>query len=369
MAKRKSEAVWYDNQKRWQINVQENGVRKTFTSSLPGRRGKADAERKAEKWLEDHTTAENARVESLLQQYVDYLRETKSTGHAAQYEGFVRLYITPVIGRIRMNRLTEGDLQAVLDLASSKNRLAEKTLRDVRGCMKNWLKWCRQRGKTRLYPESLVIPAGAKRAERKIVQPDGLKVLFSSDKTTWHGKETEDFYIHMYRFAVLTGLRPGELRELPAKAISKTGKITVRRAINVRDEITQGKNENACRTMQLSPMAVAEVDAQKKMLEENGVVSTYLFPSADGSQMKHKNFYRYWQRYCVANGIEKTSLYELRHTFVSVNKEMPEGLKKMVIGHSEDMDTEGTYGHKMAGDLEKAASYTQKAFAEIINKK
>ena len=63
------------------------------------------------------------------------------------------------------------------------------------------------------------------------------------------------------------------------------------------------------------------------------------------------------------------SLYELRHTYVSVNKEMPEGLKKMVVGHSQDMDTEGTYGHQMAGDMAKAAAFTDAAFADIIGKK
>lgn len=48
---------------------------------------------------------------------------------------------------------------------------------------------------------------------------------------------------------------------------------------------------------------------------------------------------------------------------------MPEGLKKMTIGHSQDMDTEGTYGHQMAGDLAKAAAFTEEAFSEIIKAK
>ena len=67
--------------------------------------------------------------------------------------------------------------------------------------------------------------------------------------------------------------------------------------------------------------------------------------------------------------ITVVSLYELRHTYVSVNKEMPEGLRKMTIGHSQDMDTEGTYGHQMAGDLAKAAAFTEEAFSEIIKAK
>lgn len=96
------------------------------------RRGKADAERKAEKWLKDHTTSEKTRVDVFLDQYTDYLKETKSKSHASQYSGFIRLYIQPVIGVFRMNKLTEGDLQTVIDLAYSKNNLADKTLRDVR---------------------------------------------------------------------------------------------------------------------------------------------------------------------------------------------------------------------------------------------
>lgn len=369
MPERKSEARWIESRKRWQINVQEDGVRKTFISSIAGRRGKADAERKAEKWLEDHTSSERTRVDTLLTQYIDYLKETKSTTHSSQYAGFVRLYIRPLIGAIRINKLTEGDLQSIIDLAYSKNNLADKTLRDVRGCLMNWLKWCRKRGKTRLYPEDLQIPAGARKPEKKVIPPDGLQILFSSDLTTWRGKPDTDFYIHAYRFAVLTGLRPGELRGLEDKTDIQGLKVTIRSAINVHDEITQGKNNNARRTFQMSAMAKKEVDAQRVMLRRCGIVSPYLFPAPDGGPMKHDHFYRCWKRYCVANKIPTVSLYELRHTYVSVNKDMPEGLKKMVVGHSKDMDTEGTYGHQMAGDMEKAANYTELAFSAIICKK
>ena len=70
----------------------------------------------------------------------------------------------------------------------------------------------------------------------------------------------------------------------------------------------------------------------------------------------------------MQNDISAITPYEMRHTFVSVNKEMPEGLKKLVVGHSRDMDTEGTYGHEMAGDLEKAAEYIDAAFRQLLAK-
>ena len=45
------EAQWLPKQKRWQIKVQANGVRRAFTSSIPGRAGKAEANQKADDWL------------------------------------------------------------------------------------------------------------------------------------------------------------------------------------------------------------------------------------------------------------------------------------------------------------------------------
>lgn len=365
MPERKNEAIWIESRQRWQIKVQTDGVRKAFLSSTPGRKGKAEAERKAEAWLSGSALSIDSNVGLLLDQYIKYLEETKSTGHSSQYEGFVRLYIKPIIGVKRMSKLTEGDLQAVIDMAHAKRGLAEKTLKDVRGCIKNWLKWCRKRGLTKMYAEDIAIPVGAKKSEKRVVAPEGLKKLMTSDVTTWHRKERVDWYIHAYRFAVFTGLRPGELLGLEKQDV-KGQKVTIRRAYNVRGEVTQGKNDNARRTIQIPVQAVEELKAQSAMLKKAGVISPYMFPGKDGERIREGCLYQAWQRYCRYNGIPPVSLYELRHTFVSVNKEMPAGLKKLTVGHSADMDTEGVYGHVMAGDLEKAAGYTEAAFKKIL---
>lgn len=41
----------------------------------------------------------------------------------------------------------------------------------------------------------------------------------------------------------------------------------------------------------------------------------------------------------------------------------------MVVGHSQDMDTEETYGHEMSGDMVKATDDTAKASDAIIKEK
>lgn len=365
MRERKTEASWVESRKRWQINVQVDGTRRTFTSSTPGRRGKLQAERKADQWLEDAASADNARVGTLLGQYEKHLTATKSKSHAGQYAGFIRLYIRPVIENKRICKLNEGDLQDVIDTAYASRGLSDKTLRDIRACIMSFMKWCRTHGKTRLYPESLVIPGGARKSEKHVLQPDSVTTLFASCMTTRRNKPVEDFYINAYRFSVLTGLRPGELRGLVKEDV-KGNRLTVRRSINIHDETTQGKNNNARRTFQLTDRALEVLEAQKDYLKRSGLISPHLFPAPDGGQLDHDHFYRCWRRYCRANEIPEISLYELRHTYVSINKEMPAGLKKMVVGHSLDMDTEGVYGHEMAGDMAKAAAYTAQAFDEIL---
>ena len=60
--------------------------------------------------------------------------------------------------------------------------------------------------------------------------------------------------------------------------------------------------------------------------------------------------------------------YELRHTFFSVNKEVPKELVKMVGGHSDEFDTFGTYGHRLEGELTRAAELINDAYVDILRR-
>jgi integrase len=165
---------------------------------------------------------------------------------------------------------------------------------------------------------------------------------------------------------VLTGVRPGELIALRWTDIKKD-KVTIMQSINDSGELTQGKNKNARRTFKIGELALIILDDQRELLNKLGVESKFVFPARDGDHISQKQFRFAWQRYCIANGFEKqVTPYELRHTFVSINDELPEALKKMVIGHSKSMDTEGTYGHEKQGDMDKAAVYIDAAFMKFL---
>ena len=105
------------------------------------------------------------------------------------------------------------------------------------------------------------------------------------------------------------------------------------------------------------------------MLVQAGILSKFVFPDPYAEFTQQKRFRRAWERYCEYHGLSKTTPYELRHTYVSLNDEMPDGLKKQALGHSENMDTEGVYGHVKAGDLDRIAAYSDAAILKVISGK
>ena len=189
------------------------------------------------------------------------------------------------------------------------------------------------------------------------MQPSDLITLFNTDTTTYRGKAVPDDFINAYRFQVLTGLRPGELLGLRWSDIhGKT--VQVARSINLNGLETQGKNQNAVRSFVMSDMArrVLEQQRQQTSSEESVFCIT-----------SEQYYYQRWKIYCQTNGLTPCSPYELRHTFVSVVKTLPAGEVKGLVGHSEDMDTFGIYGHTLTGDAENTAQAVNGVFLRLLH--
>ena len=189
-----------------------------------------------------------------------------------------------------------------------------------------------------------------------MLQPDELAVLFSSDTTTFNRQCVPDPYINAYRFQVLTGLRPGELLGLRWEDVHG-GVVYICRSINQLGEETQGKNQNAVRSFALSARAWAVLEDQHRITGNTGSVFRI---------NNQHHYHTRWWAYCRTNGIVPISTYELRHTFVSVAKTLPAGEVKGLVGHSQDMDTFGVYGHALTGDAENTAQAVNAAFDKLL---
>lgn len=355
MSKRTNTAQWEEKYQRWRIAVQKDGVRKQFYSSTPGRTGQREANAKADRWLDDGIGVKARRVEDLYQEWYATVVKTTGTGNQRNVESRWRTRILPAIGRKRITSLTEQDLQDVVNDAYSDG-LAKKSLQSLCADMRAFCKWCRAKKLTTFHPEGLHVPAGARPKGKKVLQPDALITLFRVDTTLYRGKRVHDDFIHAYRFEVLTGLRPGELLGLRWADV-QGDTVTIRRAVNVLGEETQGKNENALRAFALSGFARSVLEQQRAATSAGDSVFDI------GSE---GYFYKRWQVYCKANNLPPVSLYSLRHTFVSIVKNLPAGDVKALVGHSKSMDTLGVYAHALNGDAENTARAVDAEFIKLL---
>ena len=301
------------------------------------------------------------------QQFLDYQLQHNKKASYACHESIGRNYILPNIRNTAISKIRPLHWQKCIDMAVG-NGLSLRTVLNVRNTIYLFLAFAdRMRWKTiPLRRRDLIFDKAPEPKEKKILQPDALHKLMHCGTVTKRGKECEAFYIHSWRFIALTGLRRGEAYALQWDDINGD-MVSIRRSINKLNDITDGKNRNARRTVILSSMAVQMLQAQKDMLAEKGIQSVWVFPDEWGECSNPNRVYSQWKYYCREHGIECT-IHEMRHTYISVMKnDMPEQMLKDLVGHSVDIDTYGIYGHVVDGEMERAKRIMDSTFERVLS--
>lgn len=352
--KRTNTARWLENAGRWQINVQKGGVRKTFTSAKPGRTGQREANAKADAWLEEGLISRKTKVVTAWAEYFARAKKTTSESNWRPMDSRWRTWIEPRIGSRRLESLTVQQVQDILDDAHAAGK-SKKTIKNLLCDLTGFFRFCRRAGLTTFIADDLSIPEGARAGDRTILQPRDFIVLMSVDTTLYRSRRVPDPLIHYYRLAVLTGMRPGELLGLEWGDVQH-GAIQIRRAVNILGEITRGKNENAVRAIPLSDLASKELTTQ---YQQNRATERVF------GDLSQRYIYKRWKAYTAANGITPCSLYELRHTFVSIAQSLPEGQLRQIVGHSQAMDTYGIYSHPIDGQRQATAAQLDFLFSQL----
>lgn len=362
---RRAEACWIESKDYWEIKVQRNGVRKSFRSSTPGRKGKHAAEAKADKWLATGTA--QMRFDAAWKQFLEYMEKNTGTGNYRNHEKCGRLYLLPALKLKKLSNITRMDWQRCVNDMATEKVLSERTCKNAISTITAFLSYCdSENWEYQPIKKKLSIPNSAVPSKEKVImQPDAIKTLFSDDTVLYYGKPVKAFYIYAWRFCVATGLRRGELCGLRVEDVQ--GALSVKRSINSLGEETRGKNENARRTMRLTSIASDILTQQFKMLEQLGIDSPWVFPDEHGDRTDPNHMYKMWDKYRKEHDINCT-IHEMRHTFISINKiDMPIELLKGIVGHSVSMDTIAVYGHEVDGEKDLAAQYVDSAFKKILD--
>lgn len=342
---------------RWRIRFMKEGKTFSFSSKTPGPKGRKEVMAKFDKWYYSEGTGEKtvSRVASEFLEDVAARRGASSEAYT-QYERYIRLYIAPRCGSRKICKMTLRDWQRIINEAQgAKKPLSEKTLKSLRGIIMGIIKFGYQDYQCELLRGDLYIPRGRYKGEKEILQNYDIKKLL----------EPSDLWYHpLFCFLLLTGMRPGEALGLQVSDFSYS-RVTIRRAINAKKQITEGKNENARRVIPIGELADGILRQTIRRNEEMNLDTEWIFCSPDGSQGNQSTMRNHWNQLKKERGLPG-SVYSLRHTFISMMKSvLPEQSIKDVVGHSVSMDTFGTYGHIIEGEDKKIAQVIDLTFTNI----
>ena len=357
------DARWDESRQYWRVNVQQNGNRKTFYDSTPGRKGKKLCEAKAQDWLDSNAPGD-IRFDAAVERYMEFKKRRVKPQTLDGYERNFRLHILPKLGKKKLSALTQMNYQAVMDDLADKG-YSQGLIRAVWGQLSDLTKFCRKSGWQAAVLECLDLPNEAKAPKpRKALQPEHLAILFSDDPSA---RNDRFYHLNAFRLAAIIGLRRGELVGLRWDDI-KDGTLTVQRSVDPHGNISTPKTENGYRTICLPGHALKVLEDQRKYLMLRQIVSPYVFPNSFGNVSIPGTILISWQGYCRAHNFPPYCLHELRHTAISLYKaDVPVELLKAVVGHSASMDTFGTYGHTLSTDGERTAAAMDAVLTNILH--
>ena len=128
---------------RWRIRVMKEGRSFSFSSSVPGVKGRKEVQQKYDQWFYGEASGSKT-VGRVAQEFLEDVKARRGENSEAysQYERYIRLYIAPRIASVKICKVTLRDWQSVINEASGRHKaLSEKTLKNLRGIIKGIIKF------------------------------------------------------------------------------------------------------------------------------------------------------------------------------------------------------------------------------------
>lgn len=275
----------------------------------------------------------------------------------AQYEYLLRLYILPTIGDRLPENIRPKDIQSVIAVMS-EHGLAAKTMSHARIIMHGLFAWLVDNEHLDRNPVARIrIPETERERPHALSLDDITKLLEAMEHSRW---------ILSVRFALLTGLRRGELLALRWEDVSEDGWVSIRRTRARSGEEGPPKSRAGIRRFKAGKAVTGLLESQREQLRIEGIVSSHVFPSETGAPIQPTTYYRTIKRFARKAGIQLT-VHELRHTFVTLaGRGMDIKVLQSILGHASSTQTLDLYQHLMGDALDRASKTVDDA-AELID--
>ena len=284
--------------------------------------------------------------------YQNYCKQTIRETTRTSYENRIYQHIIPALGEIKLDKLTQNDLQNFYTHLKTTGRLQYTEQqgnglsdRMVRGCHAS----CRM-ALEKAVKEGLITmnPAiGCKLPPKKARE---MQILTHDEMQRFLIQAKHDGYYEIFLLDLSTGLRRGELMGLQWKDLNMTtGELRIERQVSrVNGELKTfpPKTKSSIRTIVLPPSVLKMLKAYQP--STNG--SKWIFPSpvkTEDSPRDPHTVYSKMQLVLQRAECKRIRFHDLRHTFATMALEHGMDIKTLsaMIGHISAETTLNIYSH------------------------
>jgi integrase len=267
------------------------------------------------------------------------------------YAGHVHAHIVPVLGHIRLARLTPPAVQGFLNQKRQEG-YAPRTIQYMHAVLRRALGQAYRWGLVAQNVATLVERPKAARQEVQPLSPEQARALLAAVQ----GDRLEA----LYSVALAVGLRKGEALGLSWDDLDlEAGTLRVRAAlqrVNGKLQLVEPKTDRSRRTIALPQSAIVSLrkhrvrQMQERLLagsrwEETGLV----FTTTIGTPIDPRNVTRHFKNVLKKGALSEKRFHDLRHTCASLL--LVQGVHPRVVmevlGHSQISMTMDTYSHVM----------------------
>lgn len=275
------------------------------------------------------------------------------------YEQLMRLHLSPVLGKIPLQKLAPQHVQALLNQKLAGG-LSPRTVQYLRATLRCALNQALRWGLVARNVAALANSPQVKRPEIGILDIDQARKLLEAVK----GHRLEA----LYSVALALGLRQGEalaVRWQDVDFVNQTLRVTAAlQRIDGRLQFVEPKTAQSRRTINLpSVITTALREHRIRQLEEKLFAGGHwqecglVFTSSIGTPLDGRNVTRGFQKMLEKANLPKIRFHDLRHTCASLL--LAQGIHPRAImetlGHSQISLTMNTYSHVMPAIRQEVA--------------
>jgi integrase len=299
-------------------------------------------------------------VEDLINQYLERRQRDWKPGTHVTYCRRAQSYVFPYIGAVRLRDLTKPRIQQWIDQLRREGK-APETIYAASAVMTASM---REAARLGLVTENPATGIRLPKIPRKVHVTWSLEDI----GTVYAATAGEPKWNAIYRVAIATGMRPGELRALKWPDVDlDRNTITVRRTITRDDrgrEVVGETTKTGEIRLVAIPTSVSDAlrrwrTAQKveRLAAKRWYDRDHVFTSRHGEELSASVWQRFHRALAERTGVPVITLHELRHTVATL--ELDAGTHPKVVqerlGHKRIQTTLDTYSH-LSPDLQRAAA-------------